>query len=126
MSGAYRKKAEAGWRGGLPEWVAALAHACDLGSQTAMARQLGVNDAYLSYAIRNVKPEYHARVEEAVRSRLMGEDVEGPVMGEIPVDVCGRNRRSRLRPLGPVQKALRQTCPTCIHNRKSEGGDDAE
>lgn len=115
MSNPFSVKALAAWRE-VPDWVAALASACDRQSQSAVAQHIDVNAAYLSYAIRGVNFEYHSRVEDAVRARLMGETVACPVVGEIAPDICGSHRRSRLKALGPVQKRLRLTCPTCIHN----------
>lgn len=126
MSAAtFREKASAGW-GKVPEWVAVLAQACDRTSQSAAARMLGVNDAYVSYAVRNKKPEYHGPVEDAVRDRLMGERVACPVLGEIGRAQCRLHRRPKVRALGPVEKRLRRVCPGCLHNPQTDGGDDAE
>lgn len=110
------EKAKAAWGGDAPDWIIILARRCDTQSQTAVASFLNVNGGYVSYALRNQHEAYHGRVEDAVRSRLMGETIECPVLGEIAPDVCRQHRQSRLRALGPVQKRLRDACPDCIHN----------
>ena len=120
------EKAETAWNGAPPDWIVKLATACDATSQSIVARELRVNGGYLSYALRNQKPEYHQRVRDATRARLMGETVCCPVLGNIALDLCAAHRRSRLKPTGPAQRELRATCPNCIHNQNSKGDDHAE
>lgn len=113
-------KAQDGWRGEPPEWVLVLAGACDARSQNAVAAELNVNAAYLSYAIRNQSPRYHGMTEAAVRARMMGETLPCPVLGDIALDRCRALRRDRSRPMGPVQRQLRATCPTCTFNDQED------
>ena len=108
-----------------PDWIVALACACDRTSQSAVARMLGMNSGYVSYALRNQRPQYHRPVEDAVRGKLMGETVECPVLGEVDQALCARHRKSRIRPIGPEQKRLRATCPGCIHNTNRKEETDA-
>jgi len=118
-------KAFAAW-GAQPDWVIALATACDRSSQASVAKMLGMNSGYVSYALRNEKPQYHQVVAEAVRGKLMGETIDCPVLGEIDQALCARHRKSRLRPIAPEQKRLRATCPTCIHNTNRKEEADAQ
>ncbi len=112
---SYEERAEAAW-GQTPSWVLALARACDRSTQMRAAEELGVPQSYVSWAIRGERFEYHARVETAVRARLMGETVECPILGELSLDRCRDLRRRTARPLGPVGKALREVCPHCPRN----------
>lgn len=124
---SFEDKARAAW-GPMPDWVEALALACDRGSARQVARLLGVSAAYVSWAIHGDRPQYHEPVRAAVRSRLMGETIACPVLGEIAPDRCRELRADRSRPLGPIQRRLRETCPDCLHNtnRMEETGDDIE
>lgn len=109
-------RAAAAWNGQPPTWVEQLARACDRASQNLVAAQLEVNAGYISYVLRNQKPQYHIRVEDAVRSRLMGETILCPVLGEIALDRCRSIRTDRRRAIGPVEKKLRNACPKCRFN----------
>jgi len=116
-----RDKATEAW-GAPPDWVLVLADASDRTSQAQVARLLAINSGYISYALRNQKPEYHQPVEYAVRGKLMAETIKCPVMGEIDQSLCVRHRKSRVPPILAEERQLRATCPTCIHNtnRKEE------
>lgn len=119
-------KAGAAW-GTPPDWVVVLADACDRTSQARVARRLQLNSGYVSYALRCENPQYHGPVEDAVRGVLMGETVHCPALDEaLDQAICARHRKSRIRPIGPVQKRLRATCPTCIHNTTRKETDDAQ
>lgn len=112
-----RAKAEARWSA-LPDWVGVLADASDRTSQANVARLLNINSGYISYALRNEKPQYHQPVEYAVRGKLMAETIACPVLGEIDQSLCVRHRKNRVPAVLPEERQLRATCPTCIHNIK--------
>ena len=118
-------KAKAAW-GTLPDWVTVLAAAADRTSQAAVARLLGINSGYISYALRNEKPQYHQSVEYAVRGKLMAETIACPVLGEIDQSLCVRHRKNRVPPVLPEERQLRAACPTCIHNTNRKETDHAE
>ena len=118
-------KAHESW-GALPDWVVVLAKASDRTSQAAVARLLGINSGYISYALRNEKPQYHQPVEYAVRGKLMAETIACPVLGEIDQSLCVRHRKNRVPAVLPEERQLRTTCPTCIHNIHRKETDHAE
>lgn len=122
---SYLKKARRHW-GTPPDWIIALATACENTSQNVVAKKLQINGGYVSYALRNQKREYHESVEDAVRGALMGQTLPCPVLGDIDHGLCARHRKSRIRPIGPEQKRLRAACPVCIHNTTRKEESDAE
>ena len=119
--GSCEARAEAVW-GQAPGWVLARARACDRSTQAQVAADLGVAQSYVSWALRGEMFQYHGRVETAVRARLLGETAECPILGEIALDRCGDLRRRTGRALGPIEKALREACPSCPFNPSSERG----
>ncbi len=125
VTGKYISSAQSAWIN-PPDWVLALARACDASTQSAVAKSLNINAAYVSFAINNKSSEYHERVEEAVRAKYMAEVVVCPVLGEVALDICGGHQRNTRRPTGPVQRQLRETCPGCPFNRTSKDKGDHE
>lgn len=111
------ERAREAWGDAMPAWVAVLATECDRRSQAAVAAMLRINGGYVSYAIRNISPAYHGRVEIAVRSLMMRETVPCPVLARpISLTLCRRHRTDRGEPMGLMTRQLRETCPGCIHN----------
>lgn len=113
-SGTFMAKALSVW-GEPPDWIAALASACDGSTQSRVAQNLGLNPGYLSWALTRQHARYHPRVEAAVRGRLMAAHVECPILGTLRLDRCALLRTGRAR-LSPAMRArLAQACPTCLH-----------
>lgn len=112
-------RASAAWGKDPPDWVAALAAACDVAPQTRVAARIGYSASAISQALSGKYKGDLAKLEAAVRGALMGETVECPVLGAIGRDQCLRNQRqlqaARSSAGDPVRQALRRTCPTCRH-----------
>lgn len=93
MSAAVRHdnldKARACWGDPMPEWVEALAEACDAGTQTAVGKKLGYSGAVVSLVLSN---KYGAgdmeKFEGVVRGALMAQTVDCPVLQDISRDRC--------------------------------------
>lgn len=85
------------WGEGLPDWVAALARACDETSQNKVAARLERSASLVSNILRNRYPADTGAVEDIVRGTFMSGRVSCPVLGEIGTHVCrrwrGRGRR---------------------------------
>ena len=93
-----RETASAAWGVGMPEWVNALAEACDRTSQNRVAHQLGRSAARVSTVLRNSYAGNMARVEELVRGARMHETTTCPSLGEIERQVCSMWRDRAKKP----------------------------
>ena len=65
------RRAQAAWGEALPDWVEALALACDDKTQKAVARTTGYSAATLSYVLSRTYPGDLSKVEAAIRGALM-------------------------------------------------------
>jgi hypothetical protein len=81
------------WGAGIPDWVEALALACDRTSQNKVAQEIGRSGSLVSNILRARYPADTGVVEDLVRGHFMRESVECPVMGTIGKQVCGRTRQ---------------------------------
>jgi len=112
------------WDEGLPDWVAALAEACDRESQNKVARQMGRSASLVSNILRNRYPADTSIIEDIVRGTFMSENVDCPVLGEIGKQVC-RKWRSKARQFENVnsqQVTMYRACNRCpLHNGDNDG-----
>ncbi|PZR89669.1 MAG: transcriptional regulator [Stutzerimonas stutzeri] len=118
-------KARLAWGDPLPEWVEALAEACNADTQAAVGRKLGYSGTAVSLVLSN---KYGAgdmeRFEGVVRGALMAETVPCPVLQDISRDRClywqGRPFSTASGNSVRMHQACRSGCP---HSRlKAEGG----
>lgn len=110
------------WGEGIPDWVEALARACDETSQNKVAARLERSASLVSNIIRNRYPADTSAVEDIVRGTYMRAMVECPVWGEIGTHRC-RKYRARLRAGAPVnteEAIMRNACTRCPRNREVE------
>ncbi|MCG2606745.1 MAG: hypothetical protein KBO60_27200, partial [Achromobacter sp.] len=80
------------WGEALPDWVAALALACDRESQNKVARRIERSASMVSSILRNRYPADTGLVEDIVRGHFMNTNVNCPVQGEIGLQVCRKWR----------------------------------
>jgi len=80
------------WGEAIPDWVEALARACDETSQNKVALRLERSASLVSNILRNRYPADTGAVEDIVRGTLMSGRVACPVLGEIGTHVCRRWR----------------------------------
>lgn len=111
-------KASAAW-GDLPDWLAALAGACDAESGRAVAARLGVSPAAVCRVLGNSYGDTTA-MERRVREVLMVSWVKCPVLGEINVEGCRMHQSRPFSPVNPLFVRLALTCPACA-NREAKG-----
>jgi hypothetical protein len=88
MTGQFEEIALAHWGAPLPDWVAALARACDGSSQAKVAAKLGRSGALVSGVLRRKYPGDMGAVEELVRGHLLSETVNCPALGVLPLHEC--------------------------------------
>ena len=108
-------KARGAW-GTIPDWVEALAAACDARSQSAVAQRVGYSAATLSYVLGNKYQGDGRAVERAVRQALMRAELTCPVLGPIDGAACVAHQRLPFSPHNPQRVALYRTCRACPHS----------
>jgi hypothetical protein len=111
--------ARAAWGDTVPDWIDALATACDRSNQTAVARQLGVSGSAVSGVLnRNYKADL-ARIEQRVRGVLMSGTVACPVLGDLASDLCleWQAKASQFRDTGSLRRRMYAACRRCPRSR---------
>lgn len=86
-------KARAAWGDDLPDWVEALASACDKSTQAGTARRIGYSPATVSCVLVRRYAGDTAAVERAVRATILAETADCPELGEIALADCLEWRR---------------------------------
>lgn len=107
--------AKAAWGSDMPDWVEALARACDASSQGKVAIRLGKSGPMISQVINRRYAANYTAIENLVRGRLMLETVPCPVIGDIALDQCHHNQRHHTSAI--ERRIFGGACPTCP-NRK--------
>lgn len=105
--------ARAAWGKAPPEWLLALADACDKSSQSAVARNLGISGSMVNQALKNTYAGRYDRLEQRVRGDLMNEIVGCPVLGEVTKRRCVDEQGRAYVPTNAVRVELRRACPRC-------------
>jgi len=116
MSAAV-EKATGAWAGNPPEWVEALAAACDASSGRAVAVRLGVSPAAVCRVL-GASYGNTAGIERRVRRLLMATRVVCPVCGEIEVETCRTHQSRPFTAVNPLFVRLFRACPNCPHKEK--------
>ncbi|TXG98590.1 MAG: hypothetical protein E6R08_04075 [Nevskiaceae bacterium] len=109
------EKARAAWGEELPDWVEALARACDAASQAQVATRIGKSKSTVSLVIAKQYNAGLSAIEQTVRGVLMLATVACPVVGDIALDQCHRNQRASGN--GLERSLFGPKCPTCQHRR---------
>lgn len=82
----------ASWGGGdkskVPQWIMALATACDDHTQTRVAKQLGYSPSVVSQVLSNKYAGDMTRVREAVGAHILKERIPCPAEGTMPRRRC--------------------------------------
>ncbi len=115
---ANLERVQASWTN-PPDWVLALARACDAASQGKVAERLGVSGAAVNQVLGNAYRGRVDRVEVRVRGELMKATVMCPVLGEISSRKCLDEQKRPFAATNPLRVALFQACKTCPNR---EGG----
>ena len=112
--------ARAAWGCDMPDWIAALARACDEQSQSEVARRIGRSAALVNHLL---KRRYHGamdRLEARVRGEFMRSTVDCPIEGAISTRACEDHQDRPLKAAGNfVERALWRACRICPHRRPS-------
>ncbi len=120
-------KARASWGDEMPDWVEALALACNGSTQTATGRRIGYSGAVISQVLSNT---YHLgdmeKVEAMVRGALMATTVLCPGSGDtIGRDVCmGWQSRPFSTSSANSVRMFNACRAGCSHSRLTARGDE--
>lgn len=111
--------AAAAWGPDVPDWIAALAAACDAAgsSQGAVAKRLGISRASVSFLLSKKYESSTDAMERRIRAVLMRAQVDCPVIaGRIPAESCLRIAARGYDPSNVMTVRFSRTCPTCANN----------
>lgn len=103
------------WGETLPDWIEALAQACDRTSQNKVAAQLARSASLVSTVLSGKYQGDMAAVEEIVRGVLMHETVDCPALGDVEKQVCRMWRERGAQPLDPINTQYVQMHRACRH-----------
>jgi hypothetical protein len=98
--------------GFAPDWIEALAVACDASTGRAVARRLGVSPAAVCRVLANAYGDTE-RMERRVREILMATAVICPVLGDIDAATCREHQKRPYTPINPTFVRLFRACRTC-------------
>jgi len=114
-----RNRALRAWGANPPDWIVALADACDKTTQGKAARDLGISAAVVNQVLGPVYKGRMDRVETRVRGEYMKAVVTCPVLGPISTRDCLAYQQAKFRATNPLRVALHKTCPTCPNRSKA-------
>ena len=88
-------RARAAWGNPLPDWIEALAKACDQSSQARVAGAIHYSPATLSYVLKNrYAGDARKDAERAARGASLHKMVQCPVVGPLGADACLAHQRA--------------------------------
>jgi hypothetical protein len=117
MTSAMEKAREA-WQP-MPDWIEALALACDETTMNAVAARLDYSRTAVSLLVANKYERQLSRVERQVRAVLMRKAVACPVLGDIEMTECRRHQVAPYRPGSPTAVVLYRACHDDCPNSES-------
>lgn len=82
------------WGGSPPDWIEALARACDQHGQRGIGRRLRYSAATVNLVLNRRYRGDTSRIELSVRGVLMRATVQCPVVGELATDLCQAHQRA--------------------------------
>lgn len=123
-------KAVAAWGDAIPAWVIALGEACNVTTQTAVAKRLGYSSTVVSLVLSNNYANGDiARIEQMVRGVLMAETISCPRLGDIARNDCLEWQGKPFAPTSTHRVEMYRACRAgCFHSRlvqDSCSGDNA-
>jgi hypothetical protein len=110
------------WGDTPPDWIIALADACNASSQNQVAKKIGRSAALISTVLRCKYEGDMAAVEDRIRGALMRQTTDCPALGEIELHVCHdwRVRSRRFAGNNALNVTMYRACARCPRNRKAE------
>lgn len=120
----FSDKAASAWGTPLPDWIAALAGACDTHGQNATAKRIGYSAAVVSGVLGHTYKGDFTAVEDRVRVRLMRETVECPARFEISREECQlwQERAANFSSHNAERVKMARACRRCTHFTGGQDG----
>lgn len=115
LKSTAREKAREAWGDPLPDWIEALARACDATSQNQAAQKLERSAALVSQVLGRKYPGDLALIEDLVRGVFLKETETCPVLGEIGRQTCRkwRARAARFQNVNSQYVTMFRACNAC-------------
>lgn len=110
MNGRNLLVARASWGEAIPEWVVALAGACDRDNQTRVAQRLGYSPSAVNSILKRSYKGNSKHIQRAVEDGLMQAEVMCPFFGVLLRARCDAYRS------GMGLAVVRRSCRGCQHN----------
>lgn len=104
------EKASRAWGSEMPDWVRALAAACDETSQSKVAKALVNSPTVISRVLGRTYPGNMKKIEEKVRGRFLSEQVRCPVLQDISRQRCIAEQEKKLSAQNPLRVRLYRAC----------------
>ena len=102
----------------LPDWVEALAEACDLSSQSRVSDKLGYSPTVINQVLHNRYPGDLESVAGKVQGVYMGRVVDCPALGEISLAVCLTYQKQEFINTNHLRVMMYQACRAgCMNSR---------
>lgn len=98
------------WGESCPDWILALAAACDQTSQAKVGLQLGISGTAVNQVLRGRYVGRMDRIEARARGELMRATVQCPVMGEISSRQCQDEQRRPFATTNPQRVRVYHAC----------------
>lgn len=114
------ERARTGWGEEMPPEIRALAEACMARTAGAVAKELGVSPALVSYVLSRKYPGDIDLVFAKIRGTLMGEEADCPVLGMIPARRCLDEQIRPYAATNSIRARLFHACARCPRNRKNQ------
>lgn len=122
------ERAADAWGADMPEWVRAIAEACQRETQAAVGKRIGYSAATVSQIVSNTYRGDLSRCEEMVRGALLAETVDCPILQDISRNVCLTWQKRPFSTASANAVRMHQACRSgCPHSRLAtyrDGGDD--
>jgi len=123
------QRATEAWGETMPEWVRAVAEACEKETQAAVGKRFGYSGSTVNQLLSNTYRGDIGRVEASVRGGLMSETVLCPILQDIPRNVCLTWQKRPFSTASANAVRMHRACRSgCKHSRLNgnrDGGDDA-
>lgn len=118
-------KARAAWGDPPPDWIVALAEACNATTQSAVGKKIGYSGSTVSQVLSDTyRNGDMVRIESVIRGALMAENVLCPVLQAIGRDVCLSWQKRPFSTASANAVRMYQACrDNCPHSRLAPKGD---
>lgn len=106
------------WGAEAPDWVVALAAACDQSSYAKVGGRIGYTKGTVHQVLHKLRrPGGLGRLEAAVRAQIMDVRVSCPVLGAIRLSECRERRATPFAATNALRVRLYRACRGCVQDQ---------